>query len=134
MMRVVTPRTVLGVVAAVLLGAGMVGLCSQSDEQELLAAFATTTPYPGAVVVSVQDQGSRVRRVYVANASATAIGAFYADALPKSGWRVVTDSSRTGGSLCAERSPIRLQMTYSVLPPGSYTYVMELTKNATCEP
>lgn len=129
----VTPQRVLAVVAIILAGFGIVGLFSQSDEQELLAALATAKPYPGAVAVSVQDQASRVRRVYATNASPRSISSYYADALPKDGWHVVTNSTQAETGLCAERGRVRLHLTYSTLTPPSNTYVVELIKNATCE-
>lgn len=129
-MSLLNRRTLLalGIAAAVLLGLA-IWISVRSGENDLHVALAAAQPPSGAVAVFSRNQLSRLTRNYVVTASATDIEAHYVRELSANGWRVVAVAA---DGLCAERGSVRLRLAYSNLPPGSYTYSIDIDSNRTC--
>lgn len=107
------------------------------DLARLQAAVASIDPYPGSILVYASKDSVHVVRNYAVQAQPPAeqINQYYAQTLLANGWslgQIKTPQTVPGVGLCADKPGMRVVITYSGLPRGSYTYSLGGEVNVRC--
>jgi len=124
----------VGIALAVLvLGSATWTVRRGDDSARLQGALSGLAPYPGSVLVYITSDDLHVVRNYAVQAPDDQITRYYEQVLEANGWilRQVPQTFPNVG-VCAEKDGVRVMVTYSGLPPGSYAYSLDAELNLRC--